>query len=54
MNNQKCNHNDQKYYQDTPDHKRQGWIETRCKVCGKWIGYRMSDAKQDTKQSQCD
>lgn len=33
-------HNDPDNHITTPDPRRNGWLETRCRKCGRLIGYR--------------
>lgn len=47
-----CLHNDPAVYRATPDTSRKGWLRVVCKVCGKWIGYRQVDRKDQAESTR--
>jgi hypothetical protein len=41
-----CNpHNNPDNHIDTPDDRRPGWIRSKCRVCGRFVGYRRGDGR---------
>jgi hypothetical protein len=39
-------HNNPANYVDTPAPGRPGWTRTSCRVCGRFVGYRLSGASR--------
>lgn len=39
-------HNNPEQYADEPDPRREGWIRTTCRACGRFLGYRPADLDQ--------